>query len=1235
MPEQRTSSSREEDLRSLSSDRNVEDIEELGSISRDSEIFGRRSASIVTRIVRGRMRSFDFKDLSFKYESQDDWDAFPLILTRLGVRVRRHQVLAFVSARCDPGELTCVMGPSGAGKSQLLRALAGRLPVGAVVTGSAGVGGASILGLCPRTRRDLIGYVSQEPVFCPGWETMTVGAYLDYVAILQLGFTTDYAVLEALELPARFVEMPIRVLSGGEKKRLSIAADAILGRAHICLLDEPTSSLSHTDALSLMRVVLRLTRRTNCVTVATIHQPGNSIFTLFDTLVLLKSGRVLYAGRRAEARGRLSGLAPPRETQATAEWLLDTVAVMKEEIFAVPEEDESYAPFTENNVIVRTAASCDEWRREVMVLTRRFGATLFLDPSLSAIPFFIVIVDALLRGWLMLDPSSSVSGAWIRFYAAELTPAQTNQPCVPLIVWYCLTLAPAVSEMRNGRYRYGSFVVAVLGCVTARAVLIAVPTMTVYYWMVGWYPSEWLTTAAFELMGAQSLGVVAVLSAVFGGSPTLAGLLFTIYLVINYNIRGVFFSQRVMPTVVAHLTDGLPLRWTNDGTATAQLRGRSYECKADEALIYSPCPVRGSDILALFNMGERKNWVLRFSLFELACVVLVCLLLDCIVMGRVKVAKKTAQGIIPGNFEVCEALDERHDDDCPKHEDDGKIVEEDPDGHHLAELLTDVYSPSSVPALCVEDLSVITSNGTRLLRDVSFSANAATLTAIFGNSGCGKSTMLNAIAGRIPAVGRMERHPVAYVQQDAQLADWLNVQELFAYHSELRGFLQQQDIIHATMCFLGLTRVAKTKASQLSGGERRRTALGVDGILSARPWLLLDEPTTGLSASDAWQLIKNLHALALATRWVILASLHSPRVEIYLLFDAVVLLGKGGVCYYSGPRDEVPTSFKGNDANAAEAIMAHLKVLDALDDDNSKRQQKQPLSRKVVALKPPIRPKATFAHVWIHCRRQCKLARRDPGLSTVLFIQHAAISVMIGFACSRLDIRLASHARDVVGVVTIQPIIGFVTSMMAWVLVDDLGVQIAHEVRRGKYAPLSALIAFVAVHAVRLLLFTTLPAVVPVYFLAGLRRTPRAFLHFLATTWICCMYGLASLLFMLGVCRNKHRMSSWMGMALFTQNFSGFYRAIADYPLALRWFTRQLGVFYYMIDVAVTTQLPATLRCAGGGDEITVCPVGAKEYLRETHSYAQHTHRSRYLRSTIIVIVFGAFGCVLIAREIR
>ncbi|KAJ8598224.1 hypothetical protein CTAYLR_005537 [Chrysophaeum taylorii] len=1169
---------------------------------------------VVGKIIAQRAKSFDFVEASFSC----DVKSVPLVISRLGVSVKGHQVLSRVSARCAPGELTCVMGPSGAGKTQLLLTLAGRLPAGATVAGNATLGGVSILGLSPQTRKDLIGYVSQEPAFCPGWESMSVGAYVDYVAMLQLGFRADYSVLDALDVDVR---TQISVLSGGERKRLAIAADALLKRSQVCLYDEPTSSLGHADALGLVRFISRLTRRANCFTIATIHQPGDSIFSLFDALVLLKSGSAVYAGPRAEARDRLEGNSP---ASTTAEWLLDSISMFDD--FAVDDlsRDDQERTFRKPAASFSIARNALEFVRETTVLTRRLAAIFLFDVNLTAIPFVLQMAQCTLSGWFMLNPSNTADGAWARFYAASFTQAQSHDHCVPLIVCYCAIAPITSSEMRNGRYRYVSFFVALFICTSIRSILMTIPTMTIYYVMVDWYPgSPFFKTALFQWLGAHSLTLMTILLvSALQGDTTLASLMMTIWMILNNNLKGVFFSQRVMPTALAaHFSDILPLRWVNDGTATSQLRGRVYECRGREKEVYL-CPVRGSSILDHFNMGQTRDWVLRFGVYELACVIVILCALHRIVICRIKlVAANDLQ--LSGKNHVVEpvAVDNKDVDD------DDKVVQ------RLVALLSET-TPPIVRPLRVEQLSVGSSRSS-LVRNASFRSDPGSLTAIFGNSGSGKSTLLNALAGRIPATGRVERHhAIAYVQQHPQLPRWLNVLELFAYHAQLAGL--PEDIVDATIGFLGLRRVARTNISRLSGGEARRAALGADGILSGRPWLLIDEPTTGLSASDAYHLAKNMHAFALATRWVLLTSLHSPRVEIFALFETVVLLGKGGVCYYAGPRDQVPASFEGSDANAAEAIMTRLKVLDDYDDDDDEilllRDNEGPVPAKV----PPSAPyaKPTLEHVWIHCRRHTKLTLRNPGLGFALLLQHSLVSAVIGLACSRLDVRLASLARDVAGVAQIAPTLGFATSMMAWDVVDDLEHQVCHEVRCGKYSAMSSLAALVAVHSFRVLLCSALPAVVPTYFLAGLNPTPRAFLHTLATTWICCLYGLASLLFLLGLCRKKAVMGTWMALVFYTSTLNGFYRAIADFPKVLRWFANHLGVFYMMLDVAVTTQLPKTLRC-GRNRGLSNCPVSAKTYLQETHSYARHTLSARYLQASTLVLLLGALGCVFMARRLH
>ncbi|KAH8199881.1 hypothetical protein TruAng_005937 [Truncatella angustata] len=86
-----------------------------------------------------------------------------------------------------------------------------------------------------------------------------------------------------------------------------------------------------------------------------------------------------------------------------------------------------------------------------------------------------------------------------------------------------------------------------------------------------------------------------------------------------------------------------------------------------------------------------------------------------------------------------------------------------------------------------------------------------------------------------------------------------------------------------------------------SGGEKRRTSIGVQ-LLANPSVLFLDEPTTGLDATSAHQLVKTLKDLVSKGRTII-TTIHQPRSEIWNLFDNLVILSRGGPVY-SGPRDE-------------------------------------------------------------------------------------------------------------------------------------------------------------------------------------------------------------------------------------------------------------------------------------------------------------------------------------------
>jgi ABC-type multidrug transport system ATPase subunit len=215
----------------------------------------------------------------------------------------------------------------------------------------------------------------------------------------------------------------------------------------------------------------------------------------------------------------------------------------------------------------------------------------------------------------------------------------------------------------------------------------------------------------------------------------------------------------------------------------------------------------------------------------------------------------------------------------------------------------------------------------RILHSASASMLAGTLTAIIGGSGSGKTTMLNTMSERI-ASGRMSfgGHTLfngmkgvnsirsAYVMQQDILLPTLTVRETLRYSADLRlppptTETERRKVVEEVILELGLKECADTKIGNsqhkgCSGGEKRRVSIGVQ-MLSNPSVLFLDEPTTGLDATSAFQLIRTLKGLAQKGRTII-TTIHQPRSEIWSMFDGLVILTRGSPVYSGKAADCIP-----------------------------------------------------------------------------------------------------------------------------------------------------------------------------------------------------------------------------------------------------------------------------------------------------------------------------------------
>ncbi len=278
--------------------------------------------------------------------------------------------------------------------------------------------------------------------------------------------------------------------------------------------------------------------------------------------------------------------------------------------------------------------------------------------------------------------------------------------------------------------------------------------------------------------------------------------------------------------------------------------------------------------------------------------------------------------------------------------------------------------------------------------DVDLALPLAGVTALFGRSGCGKTSLLRVIAGlervrdaevvlgeRIWQQGRhfvpLHRRRIGLVFQEHSLLPHLSVRDNLLYGYRRTPEAERRLHLQEVTAMLGIGALLDRSIDRLSGGQRQRVSLG-RALLTSPQLLLLDEPLAALDTQTKREILPFLSRLAGEAGVPMILVSHAPD-EVERLADRVVFLRDGRVDAIDTLRDALarPDSPLFDEEGPASVLEGDLGVL----ADNGLHPFVTPAARLWLAGASARRPGAARLRI---LARDVALALDAPGRVSIL-----------------------------------------------------------------------------------------------------------------------------------------------------------------------------------------------------------------------------------------------------------
>ncbi|CCM03667.1 uncharacterized protein FIBRA_05811 [Fibroporia radiculosa] len=264
------------------------------------------------------------------------WPLLSKIIPSKEQQVPTTTILHKQSGLLKPGEMCLVLGCPGAGCTTFLKTLANEKREYASVSGDVLYAGIDAHEMAKYYKGEVV-YNQEDDIHI---STLTVSQTLDFALSLktpgpngrlpglsrkEFNRSVENMLLKMLNIShtadTYVGDEFVRGVSGGERKRVSIA-EMMATRAHVLCYDNSTRGLDASTALDFVKSLRIMTDVLGQTVFVTLYQAGESIYDLFDKVLVLDKGRQVYFGPPSAARAYFEGLGyRPLPRQSTADYL--------------------------------------------------------------------------------------------------------------------------------------------------------------------------------------------------------------------------------------------------------------------------------------------------------------------------------------------------------------------------------------------------------------------------------------------------------------------------------------------------------------------------------------------------------------------------------------------------------------------------------------------------------------------------------------------------------------------------------------------------------------------------------------------------------------------------------------------------------------------------------------------------------------------------------------------------